>query len=773
MNNPTANAASLSVPMGEVIIPFVAILLLLLLFWLKSRRAGRHIDADPITQGLNIAGLEAQARKYLGDKECQYAVVNMELANYLQLLQTFGSHDTHRVLKYLQHMLKSNLSRNEPIAHAEGGSFCFLLKNRQQEAIRARLARISEAINQFNYSQPIPYRLELRFGVCTPSGADISLVEIRGRISQLMESSTEELCFCKENAGHSLSRNWEQIQIMEKSLKNGDFVVYLQPKVRLRDDRVVGAEALIRWKHPEQGLLTPEMFVPLLEEYHLISNYDLYIFEQVCKLQSTWIAEGKAACPISFNLSHDTAKHKDFLEPYIRLTKKYGIAPELIEFELSRKLQQQDIGELVEIVKNIHDCGFRCALDRFGSRSINLQLLRELNVDTVKLDYSFFSAENNKRRNRFVLEAVIKAVSQMQIKTVAEGIDNESQVLYLKQVGCDLVQGFYYFPPLSVDEFSTAVFSGKELPYLDKGESSPVQNTPPTVPNTSANIVMFSMLTESDRIVFSSLFSPVLEGCLSVDNAISMLSHSELIHENDRKDFFHLLERCLSESGWVENAIRFYTARGRYEWLEVHLHKEYIPAAGEMVISGTLINMAGWENELDRWKDKAHRDVLTGLFNREYFEQFASSAMQKDQSMSYAVIFMDIDDFKNVNDTLGHTVGDDVICWFAKRILGSFRHTDVVARYGGDEFVVFANGIERAELSYRLQQLCESFRSPYRNGNIEYTVSGSIGAAMFPDDGRSYLELLDRADSALYEAKRLGKNRFVLYHSGLQHENMK
>ena len=135
---------------------------------------------------------------------------------------------------------------------------------------------------------------------------------------------------------------------------------------------------------------------------------------------------------------------------------------------------------------------------------------------------------------------------------------------------------------------------------------------------------------------------------------------------------------------------------------------------------------------------------------------------------SGAVIFVDIDDFKQVNDTMGHVVGDDVICWFAKRVLGAFRHTDIVARYGGDEFVVFVNGIGREELGKRLRQLCESFRYPYRNGEMEYPVSGSIGAAMFPDDGKSYLELLDCADSALYEAKRQGKNCFVLYHPGLE-----
>ena len=157
----------------------------------------------------------------------------------------------------------------------------------------------------------------------------------------------------------------------------------------------------------------------------------------------------------------------------------------------------------------------------------------------------------------------------------------------------------------------------------------------------------------------------------------------------------------------MENTIRFYTSNGRYEWLEVHMHKEYLPAAGETVIAGTLVNVASWKNEVNRWKEKANRDALTGLYNREYFERYASDALDNRTVSDAAVVFIDIDDFKKVNDTLGHMVGDDVICWFAKRILGVFEQTDIVARYGGDEFVVFVNNANKADLRNRLQRLCD------------------------------------------------------------------
>lgn len=756
--------------------PLVGIILLLLLGLVAVVAiAGKRIhqyelrgDSDPVTGGLNTMGFERKTRKYLLNQNPQHAVVVMQLRNYRQLTQTFGRNKSSQFLQYLYKVLKSNLSSTEPVARISGGTFCFLLKNRQESAVRARLTRIFENINQFNQKERIPYWVDLQFGVYIPTNGTEFLTGILEKLDGFLETSDQTYGFFREGKSDEAERKWQLIQQMEHSLDNGDFQVFLQPKIRLSDNRIVGAEALLRWRHPERGMLTPEMFIPVLEEYHLTTRYELYMFEQICRQMDQWKQAGMAMFPVSFDLSFETMKNPRFLDEYVRLVKQYQIAPEQIEFELSYRLQQQDLQKIGAIVDAIHDCGFHCALDKFGADRFGLHLLRELDVDTIKLDYSLLSSENNNRRNRFLVEAIIKLASQMQISIVAEGIDNSSQAQYLKQAGCDMVQGYYYFQPLSADEFRQAAYHKGELRYLEEDEKRSSDNLFVQPRNASSSIVMFSILLETDRIMFSNWFSPVLEEKTAVSGAMALFRRSELIHENDRKDFFHLMERCLKEDGWVENTIRFYTAKGRYEWLEVHMHKEFISAAGETVISGTLLNIAGWKNEVNRWKEKANRDALTGLYNREYFEAFASTSMEKGMLTAGAIIFVDIDDFKQVNDTMGHVVGDDVICWFAKRILGTFRHTDIVARYGGDEFVVFVNGIGREELNKRLSLLSEGFRFPYRNGSVEYPVSGSIGAAMFPEDGGSYLELLDRADSALYEAKRQGKNRFVLYRPGME-----
>lgn len=165
-----------------------------------------------------------------------------------------------------------------------------------------------------------------------------------------------------------------------------------------------------------------------------------------------------------------------------------------------------------------------------------------------------------------------------------------------------------------------------------------------------------------------------------------------------------------------------------------------------------------WQDEVDRWKEKATRDNLTGLYNREYFERTVRTLLQEEGYDSGAMIFIDVDNFKQINDTQGHRFGDEVLTWVARQIQGTFRHTDVIARYGGDEFLVFAPKLRQPVLEERLAQLCQTFR-----GDRTGQVTGSMGAALYPRDGEDFETLMDHADCALYEAKARGKDCFLLY----------
>ena len=730
----------------------------------RIRKKETRANLDPVTGAMSHSGFTAAAEKALRSPGSQCTMVAMCLQNYTQILETFGPDDCDQVLRHLYAVLKANLSNAEPVARIHCGTFCFLMRNCQEEALRTRLSRILDSANRFNQQRKLPYVLNLTFGICIPESREETAVHLlENAIALAAPSEDAPFCFRKPGTAGSACRKWELVQQLDSSVKSGDFIVYLQPKIRLSDSRIVGAEALIRWRHPQKGMLTPEMFLSSLEEYHVIRQLDLYVFEKVCRSLSKWIAAGWKPCPISVNLSAQTLLSASILDDLATLCQKYRIQPEHIELELGESFLSCSTQVISDLSKDIHRHGFRCALDNFGRSSMPVHILRETEVDAIKLDRSFFSTENNSRSNRFLVDGILKFATQMQISTIAEGIDNASQVQYLQQAGCDQAQGFYYLRPMTLEEFQNTVYHKGDLRYLtESGGRSAAQQT------SSNKIVMFSLRLEEDQLILSDAFSPLLEGQTRICNVLDLFRYSDLIHENDRKDFFHLLERCCREDGWVDNTLRFFTARGRYEWLEVHMHREYAAFDKVTVISGTLVNIAGWDNEVNRWKEKANRDALTGLYNKEHFEQFTSNILQSGTLVSAGVVFVDIDDFKKVNDTLGHVVGDDVICCVAKRIFGVFRHTDVVSRYGGDEFVVFVNGITRPDLEKRLQQLCDGFRFPYRNGDVEYPVSCSIGGAMFPQAGTQYLDLLDRADCALYTAKHRGKNQFVIYEPGME-----
>ena len=730
------------------------------------RKTVQRANTDTVTGALNSSGFAAQGQKLLAANASAYSVVVMELQNYSQVLQTFGTEKCEQVLAHLCNTVKAHLSNMEPVARIYNGTFCFLLKNQQESQIRNRLTRIQTTVNQCNQYRQVPYTLELTFGIYIPKDNSRSLAQMQESVIALVHTrETSDLHFYKEDSEGAPGFKWELIQQIDQSLKSGDFQVYLQPKVRLSDQRIVGAEALTRWRHPQKGVLTPEMFLPLLEEYHLISQLDLYLFEHICKYLSSWISRNWTPCPISFNLSKESLMSESFIHHCENICKIHHIDPELIEFELREAFLAEQPQKLYDLAKQIHACGFRCALDNFGRSHIPVHLLREIDIDAIKLDRSFFASENNSRRNRLLVDSILKFTTQMKISVVAEGIDNASQIQYLQQAGCEQVQGFYYFRPMPIDEFQKTVYQDGNLRYITQDGS---QLAVRQAAAGGSDIVMFSLITKEDKLILSEVFSPLQEGQTVLENVTPFLRYSELIHENDRDDFFELLEHCAKETGWVSNTLRFYTSKGRYEWLEVRMHKEISLSAGEWIISGTLINMAGFNHEVDRWKEKANRDALTGLYNRAHFETVSTELLTSGTLSSSAILFVDIDDFKKVNDTLGHVIGDDVIRCIAKRILGTFRHTDIVARYGGDEFVVFVNEISRVELYKRLQQLCDGFRFPYSNETVEYPISGSIGVAMFPEDGSDYLQLLDHADAALYAAKQQGKNRFVFYRPGME-----
>ena len=239
---------------------------------------------------------------------------------------------------------------------------------------------------------------------------------------------------------------------MEESLKDGEFKIYLQPKHNLTADSTGGAEALVRWIHPDLGFMNPGVFIPLFEQNGFIKELDEYVIHQVCKTIKTWQEDGKMIIPISVNLSRRDFEIPDLDKIITDIVDSYDLEHKYIHIELTESAFVDNPDTIKTVIKSLHDNGFVIELDDFGKGYSSLTTLTSLEIDTLKLDMSIIKEDIPGSKNN-VLDFCMQLVNMMHLTSVAEGVETIEQVDRLKSLGCDYIQGFYYSKPLSVDDF--------------------------------------------------------------------------------------------------------------------------------------------------------------------------------------------------------------------------------------------------------------------------------------------------------------------------------
>ena len=229
--------------------------------------------------------------------------------------------------------------------------------------------------------------------------------------------------------------------------------IFYQPKFDLHKDYFFGAEALVRWNHPSRGLLPPSLFVPFAEQSGRIIEVDKYVFEQVCKNMVKWKNEGKRIPKVSINLSRKTALQPNILDFYKSTMEKYDINPEWIEIELTESMAAQDAVFVSAIIRKIKAIGLDTSIDDFGTGYSSFSSLKKIPFDTLKIDKSFIDEIELDEKSRALVDCINDIGHSLGMKTIAEGVETESQMLIVKELGIDSIQGYYYAKPLGEFEF--------------------------------------------------------------------------------------------------------------------------------------------------------------------------------------------------------------------------------------------------------------------------------------------------------------------------------
>lgn len=240
---------------------------------------------------------------------------------------------------------------------------------------------------------------------------------------------------------------------MEAALRNGEFEVYFQPRINILNSNVVGAEALVRWNHPVDGIRLPEMFLPLFEKNGFIKPLDLFVYETVCKIKASWKGKPYEHLPISVNLSRLHLYQKTFPEFLLSIADKYGIPAKEINIEINESVFIKDSMELLDMTERLVNTGFHVSIDNFGSGYSALNMLKDISADYINIDKDFIQLSSHNTKGRKVLKNVLVMCKDLKLNVVATGVETTDHIDFSVTCGCEVAQGNYYCPPVSLDKF--------------------------------------------------------------------------------------------------------------------------------------------------------------------------------------------------------------------------------------------------------------------------------------------------------------------------------
>ncbi len=273
-----------------------------------------------------------------------------------------------------------------------------------------------------------------------------SLAKINSAISPVYDYDDE----IKKNA----LRQRDIENKMEAALENNEFSIYLQPKYSLETASIVGAEALVRWNEGQKtDIVYPSEFIPLFEKNGFITKLDFYMFKKACELIQGWIEDGKEPVTVSINFSRMHLNNPNFVEEINKIANSYNVPKKFLEIELTESTMLDNEELLEDLLNKLHDSGFTLSMDDFGTGYSSLGLLKNLPVDVIKIDRSFFTNNRYKTRAKTVLKSIISMAKGLNIHTVAEGVEEQEHVDFLREIGCEQVQGYFYAKPMPARDF--------------------------------------------------------------------------------------------------------------------------------------------------------------------------------------------------------------------------------------------------------------------------------------------------------------------------------
>lgn len=427
----------------------------------SNRQLQQAAYVDPLTQSCNLSGfLKRMEEACGGEPEFSVAVLNIYQFKFIN--EIFGRQQGDRLLRYIGKLIQEELKEGEFYGRDAGDFFYLFLLGTDRGKTEERMHGIMDKIKAAPSLQRSSYHMLFYCGVADTQGqegnGDLSsrlMTQVMFALDKARETHQDSVWFYDMQL-HEEEKRENYIEThMHQALEKGEFRLYLQPKMRLKDKKLAGAEALVRWVTEDGTMMFPGDFIPLFEKNSFCTRLDLYMMECACRHIRGWLERGIAPVPISVNQTRLLFYEADYPEKLRELVNRYEIPAGLITLEILEGLAVGNVEEMNEKISLLQKEGFRISMDDFGAGYSSLNILGALNIDELKLDRAFLTemAQGNNLRQKTVMEMVIALTGRLRITTVAEGVETEEDERLIRELGFDMGQGYYYSRPVSAEQF--------------------------------------------------------------------------------------------------------------------------------------------------------------------------------------------------------------------------------------------------------------------------------------------------------------------------------
>ena len=533
-------------------------------------------ERDPVTGLYTKLKFYQSVRQMLTDATGEtFAFVRFDIDRFKMINSFYGIKEGDNVLRSIASELRRISTAFEKFIYGrlENDIFavCMPYKEENIDLLANALQINLKKLNK-------DYNIKVSCGVYIINDYNMDVSEMYDRAFLAAKSCkgkfVQNIAYYDESMIENMKQEQYIINEVNRALEEEQFEVYLQPKINLMTDRSYGAEALVRWRHPEKGMISPGEFIPIYERNGIIGRLDLYMWRHVCMILRRWLDEGQNPNPISVNVSRVNIYNPHLVEILKNLITEFQIPPYLLNLELTESAFMEDQELVMKTMSRLHQIGFKIMMDDFGSGYSSLNILKDMEVDYLKVDMKFLQQDQEfNGKGEKVLTSVVRMAKWLHLPSIVEGVETLEQVDFLKCIGCEYAQGYYYAKPMPVEEYESFLSRENEMEAIAHSDEN--VSIVGELWNTRSNVSRFFDILEVPIAIYEYRKDKLellranikYENDIVFEKGISEVEHNRRVREEKlllgeafaklvRGDFCEPMEYELTDDVWYRVTVK-------------------------------------------------------------------------------------------------------------------------------------------------------------------------------------------------------------------------